>query len=55
MMRIEVGSATCATALFGRMDNRASIAVQNLRNETVAIYRAVRRNPPFAPLRKLYK
>lgn len=55
MMRIEAGSAICVTALFGRMDNRPPIAVQNLRYETVAIYRAVRRNPPFAPLRKLYK
>ncbi|WP_157860991.1 MULTISPECIES: hypothetical protein [Bradyrhizobium] len=54
-MRIETGSATCVTVLFGRMDNQAPITVRDVFNESVAIYRAAQRNPPFAPLHNLYK
>ncbi len=42
-------------ALFDRIDNQAPIALWIVFKETVAIYRAVQRNPPFAPLCKLYK
>lgn len=52
-LRSMPGSEKCGTMLFGRMNNQAPIALRDLFNETVAIYRAAQRNPPFAPLRKL--
>ncbi|KIU51046.1 MULTISPECIES: hypothetical protein [Bradyrhizobium] len=41
--------------LFDSIDNQAPIAAWIIFNETVAIYRAVQCNPPFAPLCKQYK